>query len=113
MTTAPTPGGHVTVQHLDTGEVVSWADGQYSGDRALRDSTRATAEAFDGSSLALASGVVPVDASTAQGVAAAALYACAGRGIIRTASFDEAVAAPVIEEDTDPETETAQSEVVY
>lgn len=102
---SPDPINRVTVQHLDTQEVVSWADGVYQGDPSLVQLTQATVEA----ALPVRIGTTTLDVSdTAEGVAAAALAACCGRGVITSASFpdlpqethDEAPAAGTDEVET-------------
>lgn len=102
---SPDPIHRVTVQHLDTQEVVSWADGIYQGDPSLVQLTQATVEA----AVPVRIGTTILEVSdTAEGVAAAALAACCGRGVITSASFpdlpqeaqDEAPAAGTDEVET-------------
>lgn len=83
---SPDPIHRVTVQHLDTQEVVSWADGIYQGDPSLVQLTQATVEA----AVPVRIGATTLEVSdTAEGVAAAALAACCGRGVITSASFPD------------------------
>lgn len=108
------PSEYVTVQHLDTGATVSWADGSYTGDPELLEQTRAVAESHAGETIAVGAVLLPIDHQTARGIAAAALSACAGRGIIRSASFDDALTGSAEDDDEDPGTESAVSGgVVY
>lgn len=79
-----TPIQRVTVQHLDTKEIVSWADGIYQGDPGLVSLTQNIVS--EGLPIQLGPHTCPVS-DTARGVAAAALAACCGRGLITSASF--------------------------
>lgn len=83
----PPTGAYVTIQHLDTGQIVSWSDGALTGDPELVAATRQVLDAHQGRTVTVGPDNLPVNPVTARGVAAAALYACTGRGMIRSASF--------------------------
>lgn len=105
-----TPIQRVTVQHLDTKEIVSWADGIYQGDPGLVSLTQNIVS--EGEPIQLGPHTCPVS-DTARGVAAAALAACCGRGIITAASFTS-ITPPHTEDDTTPiqENEIAETTTV-
>lgn len=90
----PPEGQYVTVQHLDTGAVLSWADGVFTGDRDLAAAARLALDAYTGETITIGTRALLVEPITARGVAPAMLRACTGRGIIRDASFTGSLSLP-------------------
>lgn len=69
----------VAVRHLDTGQAVAWAEGEFSGDGMLGHDARAILRA--GESVRFGHDRFPMTDGP-HGAAAAMLAACRGRGVI-------------------------------